>query len=211
MLMKKLLSIILLFICCAAAVAQHRGDSVDCSDQIGYSWMKGYGNASSEYVSDMVVDNDGNIYVTGTFSGSISIDGHSLVSAGSTDFYVMKMSPSGSVVWLKAGGSSAVEQGNAIAVDANANVYVVGVSNDNTSFDGNAFPSRGSKDGFLLKLDSDGNYVYVRTLGSFQDDNALDVAVDGANNVIVTGYFSFADWSFGFLSGGKRWRRCFPG
>ena len=192
MLMKKLLSIILLFICCAAAVAQHRGDSVDCSDQIGYSWMKGYGNASSEYVSDMVVDNDGNIYVTGTFSGSISIDGHSLVSAGSTDFYVMKMSPSGSVVWLKAGGSSAVEQGNAIAVDANANVYVVGISNDNTSFDGNAFPSRGSKDGFLLKLDSDGNYVYVRTLGSFQDDNALDVAVDGANNVIVTGYFSFA-------------------
>ncbi len=192
MLMKKLLSIILLFICCAAAVAQHRGDSVDCSDQIGYSWMKSYGNASSEYVSDMVVDNDGNIYVTGTFSGSISIDGHSLVSAGSTDFYVMKMSPSGSVVWLKAGGSSAVEQGNAIAVDANANVYVVGVSNDNTSFDGNAFPSRGSKDGFLLKLDSDGNYVYVRTLGSFQDDNAIDVAVDGANNVIVTGYFSFA-------------------
>ena len=192
MLMKKLLSIILLFICCAAAVAQHRGDSVDCSDQIGYSWMKGYGNASSEYVSDLAVDNDGNIYATGTFSGTLTIDGQSVVSAGSTDFYVVKMTPDGSVVWLKSGGSSDVEQANAIAVDANANVYVAGLSNDYTSFDGNDFPSRGAKDGFLLKLDSDGNYVYVRTLGSYQDDNALDVAVDGANNVVVTGHFSFA-------------------
>ena len=171
---------------------QHRGDSVDCSDQIGYSWMKGYGNASSEYVSDLAVDNDGNIYATGTFSGTLTIDGQSVVSAGSTDFYVVKMTPDGSVVWLKSGGSSDVEQANAIAVDANANVYVAGLSNDYTSFDGNDFPSRGAKDGFLLKLDSDGNYVYVRTLGSYQDDNALDVAVDGANNVVVTGHFSFA-------------------
>lgn len=190
--MKKLLSFILLFICCVAAVAQHRGDSIDCSDRIGYSWMKGYGNSNSEYVSDLAVDNDGNIYATGTFSGTLTIDGQSVVSAGSTDFYVVKMTPDGSVVWLKSGGSSDVEQANAIAVDANANVYVAGLSNDYTSFDGNDFPSRGAKDGFLLKLDSDGNYVYVRTLGSYQDDNALDVAVDGANNVVVTGHFSFA-------------------
>lgn len=188
--MRNLLSFILLFLCCASVMAQHRGDSIDCSDRIGYSWMKGYGNSNSEYVSDVAVDNDGNIYVTGTFSGTLTIDGQSVVSAGSSDFYIMKMTPDGSLIWFKRGGSSAVEQANAIALDNNANVYVVGMSNDNTSFDGNAFPSRGAKDGFLLKLDTDGDFQYVRTLGSYMDDNALDVVVDGANNVIVTGFFN---------------------
>ena len=188
--MRNLVAFILLFFCCVSAMAQHRGDSIDCSDRIGYSWMKGYGNANSEYVSDVAVDNDANIYVTGTFAGTLSVDGQTITSAGSTDFYVMKMTPDGTVVWLKSGGSSAVEQASAIALDANANVYVVGLSNDNTSFDGNVFPSRGSKDGFLLKLNTDGDFQYVRTLGSYLDDNALDVAVDASNNVIVTGFFN---------------------
>ncbi|MBO7651143.1 MAG: T9SS type B sorting domain-containing protein [Bacteroidales bacterium] len=190
--MKKILALILVVFSFVATFAQHAGDSIDCSDRIGYSWMKGYGNANAESVSDVAVDNAGNIYVAGTFSETLSIDGHSVTSAGNTDFYVAKMSPDGNVVWLKSGGSNAVEQANAIAVDANGNVYVVGLSNDNTSFDGNAFPSRGAKDGFLLKLDSDGNYKYVRTLGCFEDDNASDLAIDGNNNVIVTGYFNYA-------------------
>lgn len=177
--------------CCASVMAQHRGDSIDCSDRIGYSWMKGYGNSNPEYVSDLAVDGDGYIYVTGSFSETLSIDGQSVVSEGSTDFYVMKMTPDGSVVWLKSGGSSALEQANAIAVDASGNVYVAGLSNDNTSFEGNAFPSKGAKDGFLLKLDNDGAFVYVRTFGSYMDDNAHDVAVDADNNVIVTGFFNF--------------------
>ena len=185
--MKRILNLILLVMSFATVFAQHVGDSIDCSDRIGYSWMKGYGNAGSEYVSDVAVDNSGNIYVAGTFSETLSIDGQSVVSAGSTDFYVAKMSPEGNVVWLKSGGSTAVEQANAIAVDANGNVYVVGLSNDNTSFDGNAFPSRGARDGFLLKLDANGNYQYVRTIGCFENDNVYDIVVDGRNNVIVTG------------------------
>lgn len=190
--MKKFLALILLFVCVATAYAQHVGDSIDCSDRIGYSWMKSYGNADSEYVSDVAVDNQGFIYVVGSFSGTLSMDGYSVESAGSTDFYIAKMSPEGNVLWLKSGGSSAIEQANAVAVDASGNVYVVGLSNNNTAFDGNAFPMRGAKDGFLLKLDTDGNYKYVRTLGCFENDNAFDVAVDGSNNVIVTGYFNYA-------------------
>lgn len=176
---------------CMASFGQHSGDSIDCSDRIGYSWMKSYGNASSEYVSDLAVDSEGNIFVTGTFSGTLTIDGQSVTSVGNTDFYIAKMTPEGSLLWLRTGGSSAVEQANAIDVDASGNVFVVGLSGDNTSFMGNAFPSLGAKDGFLIKLDNDGNHVFTRTFGCFQDDNANDVAVDGDGNVFVTGYFNY--------------------
>ncbi|MBR5983833.1 MAG: T9SS type B sorting domain-containing protein [Bacteroidales bacterium] len=190
--MKRTFALILFLICMTATFAQHAGDSIDCSDRIGYSWMKGFGNTESEYVSDVAVDASGNIYMTGSFSGTLSIDGYSVTSLGNTDFYVAKMSPEGSVLWLKSGGSSAVEEGNSIDVDADGNVYVVGLSNENTTFDGNSYSSLGGRDGFLLKLDNDGNFVYVRVIGCFNDDNANDVVVDGDNNVIVTGYFNYA-------------------
>ncbi len=190
--MKRTFALILFLICMTMAFAQHAGDSIDCGDRIGYSWMKGFGNTDSESVSDVAVDGSGNIYYVGSFTGTLSIDGLSVTSQGNTDFYVAKMTPEGSILWIKSGGSSAVEEGNSIDVDANGNVYVVGLSNDYTSFDGNQFPSLGEKDGFLLKLDTDGNFLFVRTIGCFNDDNAYDVVVDGSNNVIVTGYFNYA-------------------
>lgn len=190
--MKRTFALILFLICSAMTFAQHAGDSIDCSDRIGYSWMKGFGNTASESVADVAVDGSGNIYLTGSFSGTLSIDGNSVTSLGNTDFYVAKLSPEGSVLWFKSGGSSAVEEANAIAVDANGNVFVAGMSNESTSFEGNSYPSLGGKDGFLLKLDTDGNFVFVRTIGCFNDDNAYDVVVDGSNNVIVTGHFNYA-------------------
>lgn len=190
--MKRIFALILLVFSFSLAFAQHAADSIDCGDRVGYSWMKGYGNASADEISDVTVDNQGNIYVTGTFSETLTIDAYSVVSAGNTDFYIAKMTPEGSVVWLKSGGSTAEEQANSIAVDADGNVYVVGLSNDYTSFDGNAFPSLGAKDGFLLKLDNDGNFVYVRTLGCYQDDNAFGVAVGRDNTVVVTGTYRYA-------------------
>ena len=190
--MNRIFALILLLLGVTVAYAQYAADSIDCGDRVGYSWMKSYGNANVDAVSDLTVDNQGNIYLVGSFSETLSLDEHSVVSAGNTDFYVAKLNPDGSLVWIKSGGSNAVERANAVAVDADGNVYVVGLSNDNTSFDGNAFPSRGAKDGFLLKLDNNGNYQYVRTLGCFNDDNAYDVAVDGSGNVLVTGSFNYA-------------------
>ena len=101
--MKRTFALILFLICMTMAFAQHAGDSIDCGDRIGYSWMKGFGNAASEYVSDVAVDANGNIYMTGSFSATLSIDGHSVTSQGNTDFYVAKMTPDGSVLWLKSG------------------------------------------------------------------------------------------------------------
>ncbi|MCF0206798.1 MAG: SBBP repeat-containing protein, partial [Bacteroidales bacterium] len=180
------------FLICGFANAQHRGDSVDCSNRIDYSWVKAFGNADNDVVSDVAVDNLGNIYITGTFSSSLDIYGNSISSLGETDFYVAKFLPEGSLVWLKSCGSAGEEQANAIAVDGNGNVYVAGLSSDNTSFGENAFPSRGGLDGFLLKLDTDGNFIYARTFGSYLTDNAFDVAVASDNSVYVTGYFNYA-------------------
>ena len=190
--MRRLFALILSVFCIGVAFSQQVGDSIDCSDRIGYSWMKGFGTAAADHLAGVAVDADGNIYVIGSFSGTLSIDGQTVTSLGNVDFYVAKMTPDGSVLWLKSGGCAAADdQANAITIDGRGNVYVVGQSSNNASFDGNNFPSLGAKDGFLLKLDGNGNFQFVRTFGSYQDDNAHDVAIDADGNVVVTGHFSF--------------------
>ncbi len=177
--------------CYVAVFAQHRGDSIDCGNRIGYSWMKSiaYEYVINEIVNDVAVDDDGNIYFAGTYFEESDA---AVPNAGTTYFFIGKKSPDGTLLWMKNSVSSGAENTiNSIAVDANGNVYAVGLANAGTSFDGNNFQSNGQKDGFLLKLDTDGNFQYSRTIGSFNNDNALDVVVDNENKPVVTGNFDF--------------------
>ena len=108
------------------------------------------------------------------------------------------MSPAGIVLYSTFLGGSGDDAGNAIAVDANGNAYVGGIT---TSLNfpvfpanlplGNAFQTRllGGTDGFVAKLDPGGaTLAYSTYLGSNTDDAVLGLALDAAGNALVTGF-----------------------
>ena len=91
-----------------------------------------------------------------------------------------------------------------LAVDAQGNTYVAGAFNGavalgNTllnatqTYPGRNFPS----DDFIAKLDPAGNYLWAVQLGDNQDARIGSLAVDGAGNVYVTGYFGSYSLAFG--------------
>lgn len=49
--------------------------------------------------------------------------------------------------------------------------------------------SQGAKDAFIVKMNSNGEYLWHFAVGSTQDDLAYDLDVDGTGNVYVTGEF----------------------
>ncbi|MBL0096296.1 MAG: hypothetical protein IPP46_07150 [Bacteroidetes bacterium] len=69
------------------------------------------------------VDATGNIYLAGTFAGTVDLDpgpGTSThISAGGTDMFVAKYDSSGNFVWSKAFGLLNTEYAEAIALDGN--------------------------------------------------------------------------------------------
>jgi len=98
-----------------------------------------------------------------------------------------------SIEWLKDyGGSDALETSNTIAIDSQGSTYTVGKYYALTDFD----PGTGvheltanNTDAYILKLDANGNFLWVRTMGGDYDDEAFGVAVDEDDNVYFSGDF----------------------
>lgn len=85
-------------------------------------WVQRYnGSASSgDYADAMVIDGNGNVYVTGTTEGSNYY----------SDYATVKYDPLGNQVWLKKynGPVNKSDSASDIALDSSGNVYVTGTS-----------------------------------------------------------------------------------
>lgn len=145
--------------------------------------------------SSLAVDSSGDVYVGGTFSGSLSLGSGSLLSLGADfqDGYVAKLDSSGNWVWthqVNTGPNGGLDR---IAVDEAGHVYASGsVSGSNNNFGGAMVSAQGTKDAFLLQLNaSDGSYSSHITLGNTgQTDESGPLSIDGSGNIYLAGSFT---------------------
>jgi len=95
-----------------------------------------------------------------------------------------------SMEWAKKFGGKTADIGNAIAVDAERNVYVVGSFTDTATFNTSAdFISNGGNDMYIAKLDWSGATLWVKHFGGTGNDAVMDVKLDTLNNIYITGQF----------------------
>ncbi len=89
-------------------------------------WNKKYNGISNSFDkgNDLVVDNSGNVYVTGTSS-------FGFIAIGGEDVITLKYDASGNSrgIILYAGIGESQDNGNAIAIDNSSNVYITGFVN----------------------------------------------------------------------------------
>jgi Ca2+-binding RTX toxin-like protein len=91
----------------------------------------------------------------------------------------------------------AIQQANGVATDVDGNVYTIGNFSGTTDFDpgSGSFPlvSQGATagaDGFISKLDADGNFVAAGQFASDSDVEVTGIDIDADGNLYVTGQFS---------------------
>jgi len=92
--------------------------------------------------------------------------------------------------WAHGVGTPSLEAGEAVAVDADGNVLMVGYFFGTTDFGPLSLTSAGYKDILVAKLAPNGDWLWVQRAGGTTDDLGRGVAVDGLGNVYVTGNFS---------------------
>ncbi|GGN11570.1 hypothetical protein GCM10010967_54360 [Dyadobacter beijingensis] len=132
-------------------------------------------SGDNNFPTDIISDNNGNIYVSGTAKGQVDFgEQHKFTSKGGDDFFVAKFDSTGQCLWLYSDGSVGNDHGNAIVLDKENNVYLTGfvagtVSNWNNR-------PRGGVDGFVVKIDGKGKSDWVKTFGGPLDDQGRSLA-----------------------------------
>ena len=153
-------------------------------------WTRMIGTNGTDLAVSTTTDSNNNVYVVGGTNGNL--DGNTN-NGGEGDAFFVKFDSSGNKLWTKLVGSISGEMPYSVTTDLNKNVYITGVTDGN--LDG--YKNAGEYDVFVTKLDSLGNRIWTKLLGSNRTDVSNSVTTDSNNNIYVTG------WTNGELDGNK--------
>ena len=133
----------------------------------------------AEGSADIDTDADGNIYVSG-YTG-YNFKGHT--NQGSDDYFIVKYSPSGDIVWSSLFGSTQTDRAESIAIAADSSIYVAGFTNGNLHGQSNS----GGHDAFVSKVSSDGNLLWTRLIGNSDSQEGWSISIGDDGNAYVYG------------------------
>lgn len=162
-----------------------------------FLWGHSFGSTSSEAGEGVAIGPNDEVYITGGFLNRVDFDPGStkneVTSNGSYDIFYAKYTKNGIFRWVKSRGSSSVDIGTSLHCDGQGNIYGAGYFGGNMYIDPgisiDILYNSGSRDGLVMKLDSSGNYEWVRHFGGKTNDQIDDIDVKG-NRVMVAGYFT---------------------
>ncbi|MBX7243831.1 MAG: SBBP repeat-containing protein [Bacteroidia bacterium] len=156
-----------------------------------YSWARQAGGKDTDTGNAIATDLNGNVIVSGTFTGdSVSFGNITLTNPDSFSvaMFVAKYDSGGNLLWAKNPTTPTAYKttnGVGVATDANGNVFVAGDMNtDSINFDGNWFVFDNASYSYLAKYDPNGNFVWLKK--AFGAYGTAGVAVDGNGDVLLT-------------------------
>lgn len=169
-------------------------------------WAKSAGGSTNDYNFSTASDNNGNIFITGSFQsptltfGSTTLTNPNMGN-GTGDVFIAKYDSNGNVTWAKsAGGIAYNDYSQSIITDINDNVYISGYFGSTTiSFDTFSLvnSSSSSFDIFLVKYDNNGNVIWAQSAFGMLNDYGWSLANDNSGNIYLGGFFSGPDITFG--------------
>jgi len=165
-----------------------------------FDWARNFGGTTSDYGKAIVMDDNENVYITGTFTGAVDFDpgpGTEIKSPqGTGDIFIQKLDALGNLIWVQTiGGANAMVNSNYINIDDAGNIYIGGQLSDGpVDFD----PGVGTfeltestqfgNDGFVLKLDASGNFSWVKQFDSSNHVEVRSISMS-TTGLYVCGFF----------------------
>ncbi len=163
-------------------------------------WQKALGGTHGESANAVQQTSDGGYIVAGN---SMSNDGDVTGNHGGGDYWIVKLNPAGGIQWQKTLGGSNVDDAQSIRQTTDGGYIIAGSSN---SGDGDISGNHGNYDYWIVKLDSNGNMQWQKSLGGSSMDMAQSIQQTSEGGYIVAGSSSSNDGDVsGNHGGGDYW------
>jgi hypothetical protein len=157
------------------------------SQTIGVDKLNVAGNRGWDLVSDIAIDDNGNYYITGSFSGEIHIGGITLTSSGQRDIFIVKLDNENNITWAKKIGGEFDEHPHAISF-SNNQLYLSGSFNKSIDFTGQ-INAIGGTDAFFAQLSPEGVIQWTKALHGTTGAQKVLLKNDTQGNIILGGSF----------------------
>lgn len=160
-----------------------------------FEWVKKI-EWSIHPIYSVTIDVYDNLLFTGTFESPIDFDpgpGSAIhTSNGFRDIFIVKLDSLGDYLWSRTYGNSGMDEGGGITADRDGNIYCTGEFAGPIDFDPgpnvHTISSQGYQDVYVLKLDQNGNFIWVRRFGGHYHDKGQYITTDSFGNVITKGF-----------------------
>jgi len=186
---------------------------------VALTLSKCFGGTYNDYLNSIVQTSDGGYMAVGDMN---STDGDFSANHGEYDGWIIKVDSNGNKLWLKCFGGTSTDLLRSIIQTSDGGYIAGGYTR---SVDGDISGSRYSLDGWIIKLDSNGNKLWSKCFGGNGNDylNSIIQTADGGyiaagETLSNDGDFSehhggYTDgWIIKFDSNGNReWSKCFGG
>ena len=148
-------------------------------------------NTGSADARALAIDSNNVTYLTGTFSGTVKFGNNTVTAANSNDLFIHKINLCDAQTQITyTSNIDTTQKAKGISVDSSGNIYATGTFQNTVNFGGGNITSSG-KDIYLLKLDSNFTFQWVKTFSDSnqQSDPAMGtaIAIDEDGNVYSGG------------------------
>ncbi len=160
--------------------------------QLDTVWTRAFGGSQNEILGTVLPNNMGSpgasIAKYGNYlfavASTLSNDGDLRYNYGSEDIWVIKLNLQGDTIWTKSFGGSDYERAYKILALNDGGCVIVGSTMSNSD---DFINSKGGSDGFLLRLNSNGDIVWFKRYGGSNADYLYDVILTSDGNFLCVG------------------------
>lgn len=159
-----------------------------------FIWAKRVGGTGYDEFTNVECDASGNVILVGYFEGTVDLDPNagvnSVTTQGTSDLYVLKLSPEGETMWMHEINGTSGESTGGLSVTGSGHIFVSGGFNGTTNFSSSvSLISAGENDAYVMKLNPDGTLNWVKQIGGTSFDYAWDLDTYTNGDVVLAGRF----------------------
>lgn len=168
-------------------VAQLDGDG-------NFTWTLTAGGNDDDWVTDCVVDSQGDIRMVGQFAETASFGDINVTSNGWWDLFHARITSGGLVDSVVIGGGGGWESLDSIVLDSQDNAYVVGSHTASFTLGADTLNDSDNngdrRDIIIAQMTEDDDWVWALSSGGSGDDRGVSIQLDSNGSPIISAVFT---------------------